>query len=382
MSSLPVGSKYFRALRLYPNGECVVFRQKIKKAPSIERGELSEKALYAWACWQLYCENREALCAASFFMGLSLVRNFDKLTKTPCTNSPQNDYDREQDSLWWFGDGLEQVSPTPSLPRRNGLKGIPRRAARIVRNAAYLLQKEAGRQNLTFATVTVPSMPLEQMRILHENWNKAVELYRLGIARALKHKGLSGETVGVSEVQEERCDKTGLPILHLHTVFQGRKRFGHWAISTNQHDRIWRNAIEAVVPKAPVSFKSAANLQCVNSSACNYLGKYISKGAPCVQKVVDMGLAEWLPRQWWNCTRSLRHRVDVETIRADRFAEFCLESAKRDDKVCWEFHRNITIEIGEMQQYWVATCGRLTAEWRAVISAYSRGLKMKSSLTD
>lgn len=378
MSVMAVGSKFPRAVRVYPNGEAVIWRNKIKKSAPLFSPEYKEGALFRMACWQLYMENADALRAASLFMGLSLVSNFDKLTNPTGSVLPLNDFDREQDALWFFGETSDDIAPTPKSALRHGLRGIPRAAARIVRNAAYLLQKKAGRQNLTFATVTVPTMPIEQMRVLHENWAKAVELYRLGLRRALQHKHLSGETVGVSEIQEERCKRTGLPVLHLHTVFQGRLPYDRWAITTATHDKIWRNAVRAVVPSALISFKSAANLQEVLTSAANYLGKYISKGVASVEQVVRQGMADWLPRQWWNITRTLRAAVDAETVRADGLAEDMLRAAQRDDKVVWLFHGSVTIDIGGMTDYWVATYGRLTPEWLSVTRAYSLGRKLSA----
>nr|CRY96862.1 hypothetical protein [uncultured prokaryote] len=376
MSFLPVGSSQERAVRVYPNGECVIWRQKVKRASSFVKRDDTDRSLFLWACWVLYLENREALCSASFFMGLSLVRNFDNLANPSVCLPPANDCDREEDALWFFSPGSDDVAPAPKSSTRHGLKGIPRSAARIVRNAAYLLQKKVGRENLTFATVTVPAMPLEKMRVLHENWHKVVELYRLGLRRALQKKGLSGETVGVSEIQEERRERTGLPVLHLHTVFQGRWPYGQWAVTTKTHDRLWGNAVRAVIPYALVSFKSAANLQEVRTSAANYLGKYITKGVASVQKIVDEGMSDWLPRQWWNVTRSLRAAVDAETVRADGLAEQMLIAAQRDNKVVWLFHGSVSIDIGGMTDYWVATYGRLTPEWLSVTRAYSLGKKL------
>lgn len=382
MSIVPVGSRFCRGVRVYPNGESVIWRKTVKKSAPLWSVEYKEGSLFRMACWQLYMQNRAALCAASLFMGLSLVSNFDRLANHSPRLFPLNDYDQEQDSLWFFPPSSEDVSPTPKCSARHGLKGIPRSAARIVRNASYLLQKKAGRQNLTFATVTVPTMPVEDMRILHENWSKVTELYRLGIRRALQKKGLSGETVGVSEIQEERCERTGLPVLHLHTVFQGRLPYGQWAVSTRTHDKVWRNAIRAVLPEALVSFKSAANLQEVRTSASNYLGKYMTKGVSSVQDVVRSGMSDWLPRQWWNLTRSLRAAVDKETIRADELAETLLIAAQRNDKLVWLFHGEVTIEIGDIAAYWVATYGRLTPEWLEVARAYSLGNKLKRAVAN
>lgn len=372
MSVQPVGSRYSKAVRIFPNGECVIWRQRVRTSFPVGSSEYSEKALYALACWQLYCRDRETLKAAHLFMGLSLVSNFDRLANRPPSKAEVEAKEAEENALWFFDQPSEDVAPAPPTKRRYGLNGIPRKAARIVRNAAYLLQKNARRENLTFATVTVPTMPVEDMAVLHENWHKAVEIYRLGLKRRLQDAGLSGESVGVSEIQEERCNKTGLPVLHLHTVFQGRVPYGPWIISTKCHDELWRNAVKTVLPKALISFKSAANLQVVKTSAANYLGKYISKGVISVSAVKDAGMSDWLPRQWWNCTRSLSARVRAETIRADYVAEALIRACERNNESIWHFWGEVLIDIGEKQGYWLATYGRLTTSAQETIREFTR----------
>ena len=367
MSVQPVGSRYSKAVRIFPNGECVIWRQKVKESFPVASPEYSARALWMLECWQLYQENRDTLKAAHLFMGLSLVSNFDKLSNRPPSKAETAARELEENALWFFNQPSEDVAPAPPPKRRYGLNGIPRKAARIVRNAAYLLQKSVRRENLTFATVTVPTMPIKDMAVLHQEWHKAVEIYRLGLKRHLQNAGLSGESVGVSEIQEERCEKTGLPVLHLHTVFQGRVPYGPWAISTECHDELWRNAVKVVLPKALISFKSAANLQVVKTSAANYLGKYISKGAISVAAVKDAGMSDWLPRQWWNCTRSLGARVRAETIRADYAAEPLIRACEGNNKSIWHFWGEVLIDIGEKQGYWLATYGRLTSEVQEMI---------------
>ena len=372
MSVLPVGSRYSKAVRLFPNGECVVWRQKVRESFPVASPEYSARALWMLECWKLYQADRDTLKAAHLFMGLSLVSNFDKLSNRPPSKAEIEAKKLADDEVWFFGQSSEDVAPTPSPERRYGLNGIPRKAARIVRNAAYLLQKSVRRENLTFATVTVPTMPIKDMAVLHQKWHKAVEIYRLGLKRVLQDAGLSGESVGVSEIQEERCDKTGLPVLHLHTVFQGRLPYGPWVVSTDRHDELWRNAVKVVLPEALVSFKSAANLQMVQTSAANYLGKYISKGAISVAAVKTEGMGHWLPRQWWNCTRSLSARVRAETVRADYVAEPLIRACERNDESIWHFWGEVLIDIGEKQGYWLATYGRLTASAQEMIREFTR----------
>jgi len=328
----------FARTRVYPNGECVVFRDRIKKQVGPSRYEEAEPDSYIWAAWQIWCKYPELRRRYPFLMGLSLVQNFDSLSE------PLPD----------------KVSPGVKATKRYGLNGITRRGARTVRNAAHLLQKSFGRGRLTFATVTVPSLPMNQLRIVHENWNVVVERYRIIIKRALEKKNLPTYLLSVSEIQTKRHKKTGIPVLHLHSLWVGRDRYGLWGVTAEMHDNAWRNAIQAVIPGISVSFKSAANLQSVKSSAAGYLGKYMSKGGAAIEAVKNDGFGDWLPRQWWNCDRELVRWVDRETLEGTAPSELLLSASDMESKEVWEFVGHILIDIGERQQYWLATYGRLS----------------------
>lgn len=374
----PIGGTGEEMTRLYPNGEVVVYRQRVKQMPHLRRytPPLGRAKYYAIGRAFLMLPSdlidpyRGAWFFVALFMGLSLVRNFDMVeialieaerSRLEEFNLPPTDPER---------DNLDDVAPVKSRPSRYGLKGITRRGARTVRCAAHLLQKTYGRGRLTFATVTLPTMPMKQLRAAHQRWNEIVEAYRLGLIRDLKNENLRAELVTVTEIQPKRHKKTGIPSLHLHTVFVGRLPYGGWAISTERHDQIWRRAVVGVVKHCTASFRSAANLQEVHSSASGYLGKYMSKGGAAIQAVIDDGLQEWLPKQWWNCSRSLSQRVKAETVQGADVSGVLLESASANDKSVWEFHREITIDIGGGKHYWLASYGRLTEHAAEVVRAH------------
>lgn len=297
-------------------------------------------------------------------MGLSLVRNFDIAANPEIMPDSESQAEYELLKSQCGLPSIYDVAPVKKPTVRYGLKGITRRGARTVRCAAHLLQKTYGRGRLTFATVTVPNLPKEELRIVHERWHEVVEVYRLYIRRDLEKQGLRGEILSVSEIQDERHKETGIPILHLHSLWVGRLPYGGWAISTERHDDIWRKAIRLVIPKVRVSFKSAANLQEVRTSASAYLGKYMTKSGAAVTTAKDSGFADWLPRQWWNCTRSLKEWVKDETVESTVSSDFLLDAARANDKSVWEFYGEIGIDIGWSHDYWLASFGRLSG-WAA-----------------
>nr|CRY96880.1 hypothetical protein [uncultured prokaryote] len=336
-SSNVLGGRSDLTTRIFPNGECVVFRNTIKKARPFTKAVRKFNYVWLFACWDMFQRDPELFRAVSLFMGLSLVRNFDNLLK------PSSD----------------KLAPTEKKARRYGRNGITRSGARTVRQGAYLMQKRFGIGRITFATVTLPDLPIETMGVVHDQWHKIVERYRLLIRRALKEDGLSGDMISVSEIQEKRYKKTGVPVLHLHSIWVGRLSYGQWSISTKAHDDIWRKAVGVAIKTVSVSFKSAANLQEVKSSAAGYLGKYMSKGAAVVSSLVDNGFDGWLPRQWWNMSRDLVRWVKAETLTTDEFGDFLRDAANGDSKDVWDFFGHVQIDIGEKQQYWLATYGRL-----------------------
>jgi hypothetical protein len=254
-----------------------------------------------------------------------------------------------------------------NLPSRYGLKGITSKGRRIVRNACYLLEKEVDRRFLTFATVTLPELPYEQMIAVHASWHKVVEAYRREIRRELINHGLSGEMIGVSEIQPKRWEKTGMPVLHCHFVWHGRKRGENWAIATSKHDEIWKRAVKTVIADLDADFSSAANLQPVRKSAENYLSKYMSKGGAAIAEVVSSGLSDLLPRQWWSCSRALSRRIAKQLRIFSQGTQWLLERANMVDGDFFDYFVNIEVpgKTGELIN--VGYYGKLSSTANALV---------------
>jgi hypothetical protein len=250
-----------------------------------------------------------------------------------------------------------------------GQNGITSSGARTVRNAAFILQREAGRQRLTFSTVTLPSLSENDMLTLHDQWNKLIELYRLGMSRLLKKKGLVGEMVGVTEIQEKRYRRSGLPVLHAHFVFVGCLKPGQWAVSPRAHDRIWKRAICATLGRECPVGKSCCNLQCVRKDAGAYLGKYLSKGGKVIEEIKEEGYEWWLPRQWFNCSRSLSSRVKAQTRRLlpYDFVVTLLDLCESGDCRVWDYSRGVSLTFADGYSVQMATYGRISPTFMSFI---------------
>lgn len=344
-----IGGKTDIKAKMWPNGETVIWKAKTFKMEPLKPYEEKDEQGFMGR-WAEFCmKNPDIAEDVARALGLSTHAIFDKLK----------------------GDVLESDGEVVLKPRaRKGNTGITSYGARMVRNAAHLLENGAGRFRCVFATTTVPSLPREKLCVLHEKWGEVVERYRLLMTRALKEKGLSGEIVTVTEVQEKRYEKTGLPILHTHSVFVGKTRTGKWAISTECHDDCWFRAMSVAIDIERTEVAYSVNLQRVKKSAAGYLGKYMSKGSKSVARAIADGFAEWLPNHWWNCTRTLSRKVKEQTRNIDFLAEWLESMAEAGGNDVWEWHRTVEIEMFSGDKITIARYGRLNIRQVAEIHAY------------
>jgi hypothetical protein len=240
-----------------------------------------------------------------------------------------------------------------------GLKGITPYGARMVRNSAYVLENSVAKGRCIFATVTVPSIPEHKLAVVHQHWDKITEYYRLSLKRSLQRKGLAGELVTVSEIQTKRYQRSGLPVLHLHSVFVGVTTTGKFAITVEDHDNAWYRALRSVIDISLSEVSTACNLQRVKKSASSYLGKYMTKGVKDIEAIVSAGYASWLPKHWWNCSRTLTKRVKADTRRIDVFADWLDSAAQIGGNEVWIWHRTVDLELEDGTTYSVARYGAL-----------------------
>lgn len=328
-------------VRLYPNGECTVYKPKSFKVAPRVRMPSEHITAVRMAFLRLCCTDLTLAEKLACALGLSPLPIFDRNSVEDAKTADSN------------------IS-TDTGRARKGLTGITSHGARVVRNAAYLLQRKHGRAGLAFATVTVPSLPMEQMRELHERWHKVVELYRLRIRRCIESHGLAGEIVTVSEIQEKRYERTGLPVLHLHSVFRSLTRTGQWIVSIEKHDQIWRDVLSSVLKVEISEVPASCNIQRVKKSASAYLGKYMSKGGKVVRSLVHTELSGWIPKHWWNCSRSLRSAIDQETRFPHALGDWLEYAASSESSGVWDWHKTVEIEMDDGQMIAIARYGRLS----------------------
>lgn len=318
--------------KLWPNGELSIYRPHRQAEPGIVENPVVSLSPLRDAC--VRSQGVYGCLVAFVRLGLSHPRNFDK--KMPA-------------------------------PTRRGLKGITSLGKRRVRNAAYMLTRENGKHRLTFATVTLPGLSGRQMSRVHKEWHRCIDFYRREVGRVLRKHGLSGEIVGVTEVQEKRYATSGIPVLHAHFVFSGAPRSGGWALTPRIHDHIWKKSIEHVLEEDIGEMKSACQLKSVTDSAEAYLGKYISKGIKAIGAVVRQGWGEWMPKQWWNCSQSLTKRMEEKVERFDSGAGWLVNRSKDPECDLFAYLSPIVVESGNESTTHIGYFGRLTPKANGLI---------------
>lgn len=265
--------------------------------------------------------------------------------------------------------GLSNVANSPKTPR--GQNGISRHGKLLVRNACWLMERANALDTITFLTTTLPPMPIETNRYIVENWAAIVKFFVKKLGRKLREGGVSGEIVGVTEVQEGRLSAHANFIgLHLHFLFVGRKQFGSWIISTACVEEYWRDAIASVTKKgaAAADFSASTNLQRLKKSGSGYIGKYMSKGVDVVKKIKTANPDIKLPACWYTCTLSLRAKVEKLQVTGDKAGKQIQEWIDRGRDDYFVALRSVTITIDGDREIHIGWAGKLSERGRSAMS--------------
>ena len=247
-------------------------------------------------------------------------------------------------------------TPVNSEKKRRGLGGLTSRGKNLVREAAIGLEKRFGKKNLTFWTVTLPELSQEDWRSVCENWSKIVKNVKEKLLYWMEKKGCPKHVVAVTELQEKRWKKTGVPGWHMHLVFVGKTSTGGWLLTPKRADKIWRESVENFITDR-VGFQSSSKLQQVKKSVGRYLSKYLSKGVSVIQEVEE----KWpgcVPSSFYICTNSLKQWVDKQTRKSEWIGEWIYQ-AMMDSKEMFEWMWAYTIETRPGQPLAVSWLGVL-----------------------
>lgn len=228
-------------------------------------------------------------------------------------------------------------------PRRakRGSGGLTGHGRMLVKNAAYWLQREYGKECLAFWTVTVPPENLNELLI--ESWSQVVRLLKEKLIYHLEKNGLPKFIVGVSEIQSKRwMSEGGLPPLHLHIVFVAAKRPYVPILGKELLAKLWGDTLENFSGvKARVD--SISNVQFVRKDVVGYIGKYMSKGVGTGAELPP----RLVPASWYFCTQDLRMVVKALIVKhSGEWVNDLYEFFRRNQDM-FRFTKEVILEFGD-----------------------------------
>lgn len=243
---------------------------------------------------------------------------------------------------------------------RRGANGITPHGKLLVKNAAAYLEKVYGRSRLSFLTLTLPSVTVEESRELARQWAEIVRKYLQELRRKLIRNQLPPLLVGVSEIQQKRFQETGVVALHLHIVFVGRHPKGGWMAQPDWFRETWQSCFP--VEFQDKSFKSVENVVRVKRSVAAYLSKYLSKGLRCKGKETEVEeIKDCLPTCWYNCTNELRSHVKRLVLSGEAASQAAAMIVEHALPECLEYLFPIYVVIDEYE-FLAGWRGKLTKD--------------------
>lgn len=264
---------------------------------------------------------------------------------------------------------LTTVSNSPKAKR--GQNGISTYGRLLVKNACWLMERAHPIDTITFLTTTLPPMDVMSNRYVVEHWADVVKFFVKKLGRRLQGAGLSGEIVGVTEVQEGRFSANADFIgLHLHLLFVGRKPYSHWVITLAEVEEFWKAALGSVSQRVAerCDFSRSTNLQRLKSSGAAYIGKYLSKGVKTITKIKVKNPGVTLPPCWYTCTLSLRHKVKGLQVVGRKPSLKLGDWIGQGQTEYFDTLRTITATDEDGKEFLIGWAGRLSEKGRNALS--------------
>lgn len=263
---------------------------------------------------------------------------------------------------------LNSHTPQTARPQR-GLKGISSLGQQSLRSACYLLERDYGKEDLCFATLTVPTLTRSGRVRLAQNWSELVRQFLQWVSRKLIEAGRPTKVCGCTEIQTARLTNRGEGYLHLHAIWPSHSNAASrlWVVEWEELRGWWERALVRFsgerLPHHP-----RVETAPVRKSAERYMGKYLSKGSgECLDEfIADLG-SESVPPAWWFMTADMRHQVKAETACGPNTGEVLyavIQTALEDgDLSVFEWIRPVMVTLTDRPVH-IGWCGRLRAEAR------------------
>lgn len=256
------------------------------------------------------------------------------------------------------------ISHKAAKRSRKGLKGISGYGQQMLRSAAYLVERDYGKDDLCFATLTLPRLPADARRRLQANWATLLNRFVQFVLRKLQEAGRPLKVFGCVEVQSQRLEKFSEGYLHLHAIWPSHSNQPDrvWAVTWKELASWWKSAIERF---AKVSLTSYPRVQTspIELSCEKYLGKYLSKGGGLIEKFIDSEGEDSCPTAWWFMSAKMKLQIADETVSGtdvgvllDSLVQSAFEGSNLD---AFDWVRHVDMQVGRVRKT-VGWCGRLT----------------------
>jgi hypothetical protein len=254
---------------------------------------------------------------------------------------------------------------------RQGQKGISGHGKRMVRSGCAVLEREFGRENLSFGTATLPSLSPEDCQLVTIAWPELARQFMQELKRLLVRRGLSPQVVYVTEIQSKRWKFRQELAPHLHWICQGRRdRRESWRILPGEIRAIWKRLIEGVALGYEVDCSAATRIERIRKSAAGYLSKYMSKGGEILEEIKESGLGTILPTSWWGMSRELRARVKDEMVEPPKGVISYMLANRRELKesglLSWYYEITVSSSEGEFLVGMVGAFSSKEAMWKII----------------
>ena len=237
-----------------------------------------------------------------------------------------------------------------SRPESYGRKGITGYGKKMVKSVGSLIDRQYPNHRVTFATVTMPSLPSQLRRQLAQEWPRLVNRLMQWLRRRLERADMPQIVVSVTEVQPKRLTETGEGYLHLHLLWLNRPaKSGHWSVDVGEM-KAW---VQGFLVDRGIWCKDAhvnIDVRRVEGEKARYLAKYCSKGSDVIAEFASDNGWPSVPGQWWNMSSKARHWVKenlVEGKAAGEVLDALINASFDYEEFChFNYLYHVDIEVG------------------------------------
>lgn len=219
------------------------------------------------------------------------------------------------------------TEPDYGAPPR-GTGGLTSYGRRLVRNAVEMLERAYGTKNLSFATMTLPTLEYEEYWNVSSNWSEVVRVFYQAVSRKLGAKLLPPFYVSVTELQPERTRREGVPALHVHFVFVGRRRGEKgWRMHPHELREMWKRSVERFCWSS-VDWDACERVEAVRYTAAGYMSKYMSKGDTGDDNLRRDNTGWSLPTAWYNISLKLKQKINQKVRKHPELMDYIEREAR------------------------------------------------------